>query len=129
MTQEHVNHVREQKVEGGKEEEEEILFFDEEDMRSRVEDCLRSLVGGLFAIKSFSIRTMEIALRAIWDQLEGFYVMTLDNNVYQFFIAKEVDVLCVEIGSSWLIKNHVLHLWRWKEGLKIEEKELLHFPV
>ena len=46
-------------------EEEEILYFDDEDIKSGVEDCSRSLVARLLTDKSFSLGTIESTLGAI----------------------------------------------------------------
>lgn len=83
-------------------EEEEILFFEEEDIKSRLEDCTRSLVGRLL---TDTLGTLENAMGAIWGHPEGFRVFDHGDNVYKFFFAKEVDVLRIEMGSPWLFKN------------------------
>ena len=75
-----------------------------------MEECSKSLIGRLMADQSFSRGTLEAALGAIWGHLEGFRVLDHGDNIYQFFFAKHVDVLRIEMGTPWLFKNYILHL-------------------
>ena len=79
--------------------------------------------------KAFSIGTLESALGAIFNGPEGFRVIEHGDNVYQFFFTNETDTMRVELGSPWLFKNHVLHLRRWNEEMKIEEEDFSNFPI
>ena len=116
-------------VEESVEEEDNILFFDEDDIKSGLEECTKSLVGRLLADKPFSIGTVESAFGAIWGHPDGFRVMDHGDNIYQFFFAREVDALRIELGSPWLFKNYIIHLWRWRAGMKMEEEDFSCFPV
>ena len=107
----------------GTESEDDILFFKEEDIRGSIEECERSLVRRILVDRSFSAGTMEAALGAIWGHPEGFRVLDHGDNIFQFFFAKEVDVLRVERGAPWLFKNFILNLKRWRDDIKIEEED------
>ncbi|XP_016206779.1 uncharacterized protein At4g02000-like [Arachis ipaensis] len=72
---------------------------------------------------------MGNALKAIWENPEGFSVSDKGDNYFQFFFNKEVDVLRVECGSPWLFKNYVLHVKRRKEDQKGDEEIVSNFPV
>ena len=111
------------------ENEEDILFFEEEDIREGVEECSKSLIGRLMADRSFSTGTLEAALGAIWGQPEGFRVLDHGDNIYQFFFAKNVDVLRIEMGAPWLFKNYIMHLRKGRDDMKIEEEDFAHIPI
>ena len=116
-------------VEEGNEEEDEILYFEEEDIRQGLEERSNSLVGRLLADRSFTLGTMENALKAIWGHPEGFRIQEHGDNVYQIYFRKEIDAVRIEMGSPWLFKNHILHLQRWKEGMNLETEDFARFPV
>ncbi|XP_057745439.1 uncharacterized protein LOC130963326 [Arachis stenosperma] len=108
---------------------EEIVCLSEDDIKSGLEDCSRSLVGRLMADRSFSMGMIEAAFFAIWNQPEGFCLKYHCENIYQFFFAKEADVIRVERGSPWLFKQYVIHVRRWNAEMNIEEADYSLIPT
>ncbi|XP_057755294.1 uncharacterized protein LOC130974423 [Arachis stenosperma] len=106
-----------------------VILLEEADISEGINACSNSLYGRLFASKTFSIGTMENALKAIWENPKGFSVSDKGDNFFQFFFNKEVDVLRVERGSPWLFKDYVLHVKRWKEDQNCDEEIISNFPV
>ncbi|XP_016177993.1 uncharacterized protein LOC107620329 [Arachis ipaensis] len=106
-----------------------VILLEEADISEGIKACSNSLFGRLFASKTFSVRTMENALKALWKNPEGFSVSDKGDNSFQFFFNKEVDVLRVKRSSPWLFKDYVLHVKRWKEDQNCDEENISNFPV
>ncbi|MED6210488.1 hypothetical protein PIB30_064554 [Stylosanthes scabra] len=77
----------------------EPIQLKEKDIRGGLKACFNSLVGRLFADKAFSVGTMESALRAIWEKTQGFRVIEVGHNKFQFFFEEEMDLMRIEKGS------------------------------
>ncbi|RYR68534.1 hypothetical protein Ahy_A03g015032 [Arachis hypogaea] len=72
---------------------------------------------------------MGNALKAIWENPEGFSVSDKGDNSFQFFFNKEVDVLRIERGSPWLFKDYELHVKRWKKNQNCNEEIISNCSV
>ena len=53
----------------------------------------KDLLGRMLLDRAFSIRTIEAAMREIWGHPKGFKVANHGDNTFQFFFAREVDIL------------------------------------
>ncbi|MED6167456.1 hypothetical protein PIB30_002938 [Stylosanthes scabra] len=71
--------------------------------------------------RSFSLGIVESAFTAIWNYPKSFKIKAHGDNVYQFFFAKETDLIRLERGSPWLIKQFTIHVRRWKSGINFHE--------
>ncbi|MED6188634.1 hypothetical protein PIB30_087740 [Stylosanthes scabra] len=109
--------------------EEWVVTFDDEDVREGVEKCKKSLIGSLLLDRSFSASALETTLFSIWRQPEGFRVLDQGGNLFQFFFAKEIDLIRLEKGAPWLFKNHILNLKRWSAKTVIREEEFATVPI
>ncbi|XP_016177591.1 uncharacterized protein LOC107619867 [Arachis ipaensis] len=121
--------TKDQHEESSEEKVEEVVFLEEEDISKGVNACTNSLYGRIFAAKTFSIGTMDNALKAIWGKPEGFKVCDMGDNKFQFFFSNEVDVIRIERGASWLFKDYVLHVKRWNKEYTPNVEIITSFPV
>ncbi|XP_052108306.1 uncharacterized protein LOC107458457 isoform X1 [Arachis duranensis] len=108
---------------------EEIISIAEEDISGGVNICFKSLIGRVFAARSFSVSTMKNAFKAIWNRSKGFQVEMKGHNQFQFFFDKETDVVRIERGSPWLFKNYILHVQRWKAAENSGEGVITTIPI
>ncbi|XP_057738170.1 uncharacterized protein LOC130955346 [Arachis stenosperma] len=105
------------------------VLIEEEDIKKGKEACAKSLIGRVFADKKFSVGTIENAFRSIWSRPEGFRVSDRGGNNFQFFFDNDKDLMKIEKGSPWLFKDYVLHVRRWNNSDRREEREMQGFPV
>ncbi|XP_025636032.1 uncharacterized protein [Arachis hypogaea] len=107
----------------------DVVCLEAEDVRARIENCSKSLIGRLMADRGFSGGTMDAAFGAIWNHPEGLRVKAHGDNVFQFFFNDESDLIRVEKGSPWLFKQFVIHLKRWNASRKIEDEDFTLIPI
>ncbi|XP_057720054.1 uncharacterized protein LOC130934508 [Arachis stenosperma] len=110
-------------------EDENIIVFGKEEIEESLQICAKSLIGRILADRSFGVGTVEGAMRAIWSHPEGFKIMDLGDNLFQFFFEKEVDLVRVERGAPWLLKNYIVNIKRWEEKDINNNDELSRVPI
>ncbi|KAI4344883.1 hypothetical protein L6164_012067 [Bauhinia variegata] len=59
---------------GSLDEEEEIVVFKEENLKEETEECSKSLVGKVIALRQINPRTIEIVMMAVWGNPLGFRI-------------------------------------------------------
>ncbi|MED6119362.1 hypothetical protein PIB30_011165 [Stylosanthes scabra] len=64
-------------------EDEEVILIAEEDVAEGLQTCHKSLMGRIFADRSFSTGTMEGAMYAIWGKPKGFRVEDVESKEMQ----------------------------------------------
>ncbi|XP_025635850.1 uncharacterized protein [Arachis hypogaea] len=110
-------------------EDEDIIVFGKEEIEESLQICAKSLIGRILADRSFGVGTVEGAMRTIWSHPKGFKVMDLGDNLFQFFFEKEVDLVRVERGAPWLLKNYIVNIKRWEEKDINNNDELSQVPI
>ncbi|WOL16390.1 hypothetical protein Cni_G25177 [Canna indica] len=108
---------------------EDDIVVEEEDIKEGVSACLKSLVGHLLSDRPFSAETLESALKSIWGHPEGFRVLPLGDNIFQFFFDCALDAVRVEQGGPWLFKNYILNLKRWRMDMNMVTEDFIHVPI
>ncbi|MED6223632.1 hypothetical protein PIB30_075918 [Stylosanthes scabra] len=81
------------------------------------------------ADRSFSFELIEGAFTAIWNYLDDLRITSLGDNIYQFFFAKETDLLRVERGFPWLFKQYVIHVQRWNKDSELGASDFSIIPM
>ncbi|MED6196380.1 hypothetical protein PIB30_046851 [Stylosanthes scabra] len=77
--------------------DDEVVTLDATDVKENTEEFSKSLVGRIMADRSFRFGLIEGAFTAIWNYPEDLRIKLLGDNIYQFFFAKETDLLRIQL--------------------------------
>ena len=91
-------------------EEDKVLLFDEQDVAEGIGACNHGLIGRVMTKKPINRNCIHMALRNNWSNPNGFKVVEIRENTFQFFFDEEVDILRVLKVAPWVYCNSRLIL-------------------
>ena len=103
------------------EKEEELTSLNEEDVQVGVEECQRSYIGKIFAMKETNLKFIWLAMKKAWKD-ESLKVIKLKANTYQIFFKNKAEAECIVEQGPWCIDNNLISLKQWSRQKNPEDK-------
>ena len=93
--------------------EEEVIVISEESRKEEIESCAQSLIGKFLTCKPFNKRMAQNILKKAWRINEGWQIVEVGSNLFQFKFNTEFDMKQVIREGPWTFDNQALMLHCW----------------
>lgn len=102
-----------------------------EDIKLSEDEYRRSLIGKVVTSKPVNLHGIKNTMGPLWGNPSGFKVIEIGDNLFQFVLGKEEDVIQVLAVKPWFFNNSFLILTRWSTDMKVQQmvSTFQHSPI